>query len=114
MPAEPAPEPATSTGGAPWSCEAVTTDPMVVAVSGELDTLTGPHVQERLIAAIEGSEGPVRIEFAGVSFIDSQGLSALINVRQHFPDRSFVIADPRPNVKRLIEITGLDKAFDIT
>jgi anti-anti-sigma factor len=113
MTADPAPEPTTTTGGAPWSCEVVSTDPLVVAVSGELDTLTGPHVQEGLVAAIETAAGPVCIEFGGVSFIDSQGLSALINVRQEFPDRSFRIANPRDNVKRLIEITGLNQTFEV-
>ena len=78
-----------------------------------LDTLTGPHVQEGLVAAIQAAKGPVSIEFNGVSFIDSQGLSALINVRQQFPDRAFRIANPRPNVKRLIEITGLNQTFEI-
>jgi anti-sigma B factor antagonist len=113
MTADPTPEPEPSTGGAPWSCEVVSSEPLVVAVTGELDTLTGPHVQEGLVAAIQASSGPVSIEFEGVSFIDSQGLSALINVRQQFPDRSFRITNPRPNVKRLIEITGLNQTFEI-
>jgi anti-anti-sigma factor len=113
MTADPTSEPEASTGGAPWSCEVVTSEPLVVAVTGELDTLTGPHVEEGLVAAIEASDGPVSIDFEGVSFIDSQGLSALINVRQQFPDRAFRIASPRPNVKRLIEITGLNQTFEI-
>jgi anti-anti-sigma factor len=113
MTAETTPEPTSSTGGAPWSCDVVNSDPLVVAVGGELDTLTGPLVHDALLAAIQGSSGPVRIEFGDVSFIDSQGLSTLISLRQQFPDRTFTLAGPRSNVRRLIEITGLNQTFEI-
>jgi anti-sigma B factor antagonist len=114
MNAEPDSGPTTpATGGAPWSFEVVSTDPLVVSIGGELDTLTGPHVREGLIEALGSSEGPVRIELAAVTFIDSQGLSMLIGAHHHVPDRRITIAGARPNVRRLIDITGLDQIFDL-
>ena len=108
--ASPQPSP---TGGAPWACEVRSKDPLVITISGELDTMTRPFVQERLMEAIDGSTGPVRIEVGDIAFIDSQGLSALIDVCNAHADRDFTLVGPRPNVRRLIQITGLDQLFTV-
>jgi anti-anti-sigma factor len=108
-----APDAPNNTGGAPWSCEVVQADPLVISVGGEVDTLTGPLVRDRMVEALDASSGPVRIEMADVSFIDSQGLSTLITVRQSYPDRAMTLAGARPNVRRLLEITGLEQTFSV-
>ena len=112
MNAEPSDPPAT-TGGAPWSFQVVDADPLVASIAGEIDTLTGPLVQEHLVDALEASNGPVRLEIADISFIDSQGLSALISVSKQYPDRQMTLAGARPNIRRLIDITGLGQVFEI-
>ena len=37
----------------------------------------------------------------------------LISAHHHVPDRRITLAGARPNVRRLIDITGLDKIFTI-
>jgi anti-anti-sigma factor len=105
--------PPSSTGGAPWSFRVVTSDPLSVAIGGEIDTLTGPLVLAELLDALEASSGPVRILLDQVIFIDSQGLTVLISAHRAHPDRPMTLADARPNVRRLIEITGLDQLYTV-
>ena len=113
MSAEPAPEAPSLTGGAPWSVQVMQADPLVVAVGGEVDTLTGPLVLDALVEALDASSGPVRVVLSDVTFIDSQGLSALITAHQRDEDRPITLGQTRPNVRRLLEITGLDKVFTV-
>lgn len=49
------------------------------------------------------------IDLAGVTFIDSSGLRALIEVHQRAQQssRRVVMADPSPAVRRLFDISGL-------
>jgi anti-sigma B factor antagonist len=84
-----------------------------VEVAGELDTLTGPLVRERLVEALQQATGPMRIDLSGVSFIDSQGLSALISIHQLDRERPITLAGPRPNIRRLLDVTGLDRIFTV-
>ena len=113
MSAEAAPRSSSPIGGAPWTFRVVQDDPLVVALGGELDTMTGPLMGERLFEALKGSTGPARIELDDVTFIDSQGLSTLIEGHQLDPKRRITLANPRANVRRLIEITGLAQVFPI-
>jgi anti-anti-sigma factor len=100
-----------STGGAPWSFRVVTHDPLCVAIGGEIDTLTGPLVLAELLDAIEATSGPVRILLDEVAFIDSQGLTVLISAHRVDPERPITLAGARPNVRRLLEVSGLDQLF---
>jgi anti-anti-sigma factor len=113
MTAEPASDQLPATGGTPWAFEVLRADPLVVSVGGEIDTLTGPLVRERLAESLDSSDGPVRIELGDVTFIDSQGLSALIAAHRSHPDRTFTLAGVRPNIRRLVEITGLHRVFTV-
>ena len=54
-----------------------------VTVTGEIDAASAPPLQQRLDEIVESTSGAVVLNMSGVSFIDSTGLSALLNVRQH-------------------------------
>jgi anti-anti-sigma factor len=102
-----------STGGAPWTFRVVAGQPLCVAIGGEIDTLTGPLVLAELLAALDESFGPVRILMDEVTFIDSQGFTVLISAHQSDPERPITLAGVSPNVRRLVEITGLDQLFTV-
>ena len=69
-----APEPET-----PFSLECVRADDgaMLLVASGELDSYTAPRLRRALEEAASASR-PVRLDLAGVSFMDSAGLAAVI------------------------------------
>ncbi len=87
----------------------------VIAVTGEIHVTTAPEFSERLKdAGAAGTRGVV-IDLSGVEFIDSTGLSVLLNALRRVTRgggrMSLVISNP--TVLRLFEITKLDSTFDI-
>jgi anti-sigma B factor antagonist len=83
--------------------------PSLVRVSGEIDCFTAPTLQQRLFDLIDGGERQIVVDLAGVSFMDSQGLAALVRsvLRLKAVGGDLVLRAPRPSVGKILEITGL-------
>lgn len=88
---------------------------VVIKVAGEIHATTAPEFSERLNEAIAGGKTGVILDLTGVDFIDSTGLSVLLNgLRRVTRVRgAMVLACANPTVLRLFEITRLDSTFDI-
>jgi anti-sigma B factor antagonist len=88
---------------------------VVIRIAGEIHATTAPEFSERLNAAIADGKTGVILDLTGVEFIDSTGLSVLLNgLRRVTRVRgSMVLACANPTVLRLFEITKLDSTFDI-
>jgi anti-sigma B factor antagonist len=95
--------------------EALDDDSVVIRVAGEIHATTAPEFSERLNAAIAGGKTGVILDLTSVEFIDSTGLSVLLNgLRRVTRVRgAMVLACANPTVLRLFEITRLDSTFDI-
>ena len=80
-----------------------------VTVMGEIDAASAPPLQQRLDEIIESTSGAVVLNMSGVSFIDSTGLSALLNIRQHLVghQRALTLRDVSAPTRQLLELTGL-------
>jgi anti-sigma B factor antagonist len=90
-------------------------DVAVVEASGELDLLTSSEFRDCLAGAIgEGAERVV-VDLTGVTFIDSSALGALVGGTRRSAERGteLMIVCPAGSVARIIEITGLNRAFTI-
>jgi len=88
---------------------------VVIKVAGEIHATTAPEFSERLNEAIAGGKTGVILDLTSVDFIDSTGLSVLLNgLRRVTRVRgAMVLACANPTVLRLFEITKLDSTFDI-
>jgi anti-sigma B factor antagonist len=86
-----------------------------VVVLGEADIYTAPELKEALNAAIEGGATSVLVDLSGATFIDSTTLGVLMGaVRRLRPAGGEVaIACADPNIRRIFEITLLDRVFRI-
>lgn len=86
-----------------------------VSVSGELDEATAPRLREALEAVMEQVDRPVVVDLSGCEFIDSTGLSLLVESQRRLAesDRSFAVCSVRPEVGRLLELTGIDTAIGL-
>jgi anti-anti-sigma factor len=75
-----------------------------VSPSGELDLSTSPE----LIGAFGKADGQRRLvcDLSAVTFIDSSGIRALIELGQREPER-FALAGASEPVERLLELTGV-------
>jgi anti-sigma B factor antagonist len=86
----------------------------VVAVRGELDEETVPELQLALEAAV-GAGRPVVVDLDGVSFMDSQGLYALMVLRRRLRDQGCPMAlvhRPGGAVALLLSVSGARELFD--
>jgi anti-sigma B factor antagonist len=87
----------------------------IIEVSGEIHVSTAPEFAQRLSAAIDSGQTAVVLDMAGVEFIDSTGLSVLLNglrlVNQMQGRMALVCTNP--TVLRLFQITSLVETFDI-
>ena len=88
---------------------------VVIRVDGEIHATTAPEFSERIHGAIDGGKTGVVLDLTGVEFIDSTGLSVLLNsLRRVTRARgAMVLACANPTVLRLFEITKLDSTFEI-
>jgi anti-sigma B factor antagonist len=87
----------------------------VICVSGEIHVSTAPQLTKGLSAAIDSGKTAIVLDMTGVEFIDSTGLSVLLNglrlVTQLHGRMALVCTNP--TVLRLFQITTLDATFDI-
>jgi anti-anti-sigma factor len=84
-------------------------------VVGEIDMATVDPLTDMMISVIRGQQ-PVRlvVDFTHVTFVDSIGVSSLV-AAWHLASTSdvdFAVINCRPNVLRVLEITGLAKALN--
>jgi anti-sigma B factor antagonist len=87
----------------------------VVAVHGEIDVATSPTLRERLIDLVSNGATRMVLDLEAVDFVDSTGLGTIVSVlkraRTHGGDLRLVCTEAR--IRRLFEITGLDKAVPL-
>jgi anti-sigma B factor antagonist len=92
-------------------------DQTVVALHGELDYDSAPRLREGLVGLTDGDgTGDVVLDLADLAFIDSTGLSVVVEaakqVRSH--GRDLILARPTRSTYKILEITGLHRALSVT
>jgi anti-sigma B factor antagonist len=86
-------------------------DELVARFSGELDLLARPYVTETVAAKLQdGGIERLVVDLGGVTFCDSSGLGALLDIRRAAADAGVDMvlrAVPR-SVSRLLDLTDVD------
>ncbi|MGH7255192.1 MAG: STAS domain-containing protein [Nitrospirales bacterium] len=87
----------------------------VLSVSGELDSQGCAQLTQDFDRLINGGARSFVIDLKGVTFIDSGGLSTLVRLfkRSRSSSGTLWLADLQPGVRRVFELTRLDRAFEI-
>ena len=87
----------------------------VLVLSGEIDMATAGHLRSAVDDLVGRSHGRIVLDFAGVTFCDSQGLSTLIaaNRAAEAAGDRLVLVNVGDFVQRLFDITGLRTVFAI-
>ena len=89
------------------------------SVAGELDQATAPELRNPLLDAVAGGDGKILVDLSDCSFMDSTGLSVLVEARKRIAsggageESRFGICCPDVQVRRLLEITGVDHAIGV-
>ena len=78
-------------------------------LSGELDAASAPALRERLAEVATRGRGPLVIDLSALAFIDSTGLSVLLNAKRRLTrrGRGFAMVCPPGHVHRILEVTQL-------
>ena len=81
----------------------------VVAPYGEIDALTAPRLGRRLLDLVEDGKRLLVVDLSEVTFMDSTGISVLLNALRHLKTRSgnLVLVCPTQRILRPFQITGL-------
>ena len=85
---------------------------LTVELTGRLDTLTSPDLEERLDEELDGIE-KIIFDPGGVEYISSAGLRVLVGAYQMMEDKGgMLIRNVTPDVMDVFEVTGLIDGFD--
>jgi anti-sigma B factor antagonist len=89
-------------------------DVRVLHVVGELDTLTAPLLQVRLLEQ-QAQVGHLVLDLSDVTFLGSAGLAVLVGAKDDADSRGcrLVVVPGSRIVKRALEATGLLQLFSI-
>ena len=90
------------------------TEPPVVALAGDIDLATIPEARALVLAAVAAQPGcTVLVDVSAVTFMDSTGLGMLVAAHRQAEDGGgrIVLTGPTPPVRKVLEVTGLDKIF---
>ena len=86
-----------------------------VSVGGEVDLSTAPELKEVLNGVIDGGARFVLVDLSAATFIDSTTLGVLMGAvkRLRPAGGELAIACNDPNIRKIFEITLLDRVFAI-
>jgi anti-anti-sigma factor len=107
---------------APFEASAAQVDDgvRVIEVRGELDLSTAPQLEGPLDEAVADAGSSVLIDLSDCEFIDSTGIALIVRAWQRTAQddngdsgRGFVICSQNDQVRRVLEITGLELSIPI-
>ena len=87
----------------------------VVSVMGEVDLATAPALEQTLRDVADNRTDQVIVDLTGCTFLDSQGLRALIATkgRLGLSNRRLALVVPDARVLRIFQVTQFDQPFEI-
>lgn len=97
---------------APFS-ETGASAPTIVHLTGEIDIFTSKAMRRQLLNALRRSTGLLIVDLSQVTFCDAIGLAVLVGIQRRARAQGVTLAltAPRPQVFRLLHITGLDRGL---
>ena len=87
----------------------------VLRVAGEIDLASAPDLADALRAFGMDSPQTVHLDFGGVTFLDSSGISVLVESRRRLDEAGggLVLHRVSPAILRVLQISGVDGLFSL-
>ncbi|MCU1429485.1 MAG: putative anti-sigma factor antagonist [Actinomycetia bacterium] len=87
----------------------------IVRIEGEVEFATAPRLRATLLDLAHQGALPVILDLSEVSFLDSAGISLLIQAKKRLANggSDLVLRAPQRNVRRVLEISGVTELFSI-
>ncbi|HEY2214291.1 MAG TPA: STAS domain-containing protein [Acidimicrobiales bacterium] len=87
----------------------------LISLAGELVLSSAPLLLGRMHEAIDAGASKVVCDLKDLTYMDSTGLNVFLmrHKRMGAADGTLIIASPRPNVRRVFEVTGVDSYLNL-
>lgn len=87
----------------------------LVRLQGRLGAADGPDAAAEMMGIFERGVGLLHLEMSDLEWIDSGGLSALVNVlkRARKQEGDVILLNPNDRVRAVLELTRLHEIFEI-
>jgi anti-sigma B factor antagonist len=88
---------------------------LVLSIRGDVDLHVAGELSERLESAVDDGPSALVIDLTGVTFLDSTTLAVLLRVMKRLRARGgrFRVVVPRNEIRRIFEVTLLDRVFEL-
>ena len=87
---------------------------LVVTATGEIDLASAPGLEREIFAALDRHPSLLVVDLAGVAFVDSSGVNALVQAaRRAGDDTKLVLRSPSEACRRVFEATRLGDILEI-
>jgi anti-anti-sigma factor len=93
--------------------DVLSTDPLVVGVSGEIDVASAAKLREELLGALRRHGARLALDLGGVTFMDCAGVNVLLAARRHARlEGGWVrVARASRRARNILMLTGLHREF---
>jgi anti-sigma B factor antagonist len=84
-----------------------------INLEGELDVSTADKLKEYLNELLNEEIADMKLNLENLDYIDSTGLGVMIGIlkKLKIENKEIYIVNPKNNVRKIFNITGLDKIF---
>ena len=87
-------------------------DSVTLALLGELDIESVHDLESAILAAEQSDADAIRVDLGEVTFIDSTGLSQLLEAKKRSDGRFRVTPSKSDHVSRLLSLTGTTETLE--
>lgn len=86
-----------------------------VRIKGEVDIYSIEKFRESIEEKIKTQAPEIILDCSELSYMDSTGMGVLIELRNKTKEmgQKIIMMNPRPNIKKLLALTGVDKIIEI-
>jgi anti-sigma B factor antagonist len=87
----------------------------VVAAGGEIDLYTAPELERALAGPLAEGTTQLVVDLSEATFVDSTALHVLLRAARQLDQEAgeLIVVVPDPNVRKVFEITGVDRFFSV-
>jgi anti-sigma B factor antagonist len=87
----------------------------VVAVGGEVDLYTAPELERALAGPLAEGTARLVVDLSEATFVDSTALHVFLCAARQLDREAgeLIVVVPDPNVRKVFEITGLNRFFAV-
>ena len=87
----------------------------LVDISGEVDIFKSQEFRAYLLLLMDKNRSDIRMDCAGLEYIDSTALGALVSVLKRVREYGgeISLSNVKSNIRKLFRITGLDRVLSV-